>query len=139
MPRRERAHARTTPIGPVHRPEVLLVDDDERNVFAMRCALEERGFEVVVGMNGREGLAKLVLDPDFDLVLLDIMMPEMDGYAAMAEIRGNPATWSLPIIALTANALQKDRERCLAAGADDCLSKPINVERLVSVMEQWMR
>ncbi len=118
---------------------VLLVDDDERNVFAMRSALEERGIEVVVGMNGREGLTKLVLDPEFDLVLLDIMMPEMDGYAAMAEIRGNPSTWSLPIIALTANALPQDRERCLAAGADDCLSKPINMDKLVSLMGQWMR
>ena len=85
--------------------EVLLVDDDERNVFAMRSALEERGIEVVVGMNGREGLTKLVLDPEFDLVALGHHDARDGRYAAMAEIRGNPSTWSLPIIALTANAL----------------------------------
>jgi CheY-like chemotaxis protein len=117
---------------------VLLIDD-ERNVFALRCALEERGVEVVVGMSGREGLSELMLDPDFDLVLLDIMMPEMDGYAVMAEIRGNPATCCLPVIALTANALKGDNERCIAAGADDWLSKPVSVERLVSLLGQWMR
>jgi CheY-like chemotaxis protein len=118
---------------------VLLIDDDERNVFAIRCALEERGIEVVAGMNGREGLSELMRDPDIDLVLLDIMMPEMDGYGVMAEIRGNPATCCLPVIALTANALKGDSERCVAAGADDWLSKPVSVERLLSLLGQWMR
>ncbi len=117
---------------------ILLVDDDVRNIFALTSALEHKGAGVEIARNGREALDKLAQLPDVDLVLMDIMMPEMDGYTAMREIRKNPAWKRLPIIAVTAKAMKDDQERCLAAGANDYLAKPIELERLFSLIRVWM-
>jgi CheY-like chemotaxis protein/signal transduction histidine kinase/CHASE3 domain sensor protein len=117
---------------------ILVVDDDVRNIFALTSALEHKGAQVEVGRNGVEALRKLAETDAVDMVLMDIMMPEMDGYTAMREIRRNPAWQKLPIIAITAKAMKDDQERCLAAGASDYLAKPIELERLFSLMRVWM-
>ncbi len=117
---------------------ILVVDDDVRNIFALTSALEHKGAVVEVARNGREALDKLAAVPDVDLVLMDLMMPEMDGYTAMREIRKNPDWQKLPIIAVTAKAMKDDQERCLEAGANDYLAKPIELERLFSLIRVWM-
>ncbi len=117
---------------------VLVVDDDVRNIFALTSALEQKGALVEVARNGIEALAKLAATPDIDLVLMDLMMPEMDGYTAMREIRKNPGWQKLPIIAVTAKAMKDDQDRCLAAGANDYLAKPIELDRLFSLIRVWM-
>jgi CheY-like chemotaxis protein len=117
---------------------IMVVDDDVRNIFALTSALEHKGAEVLVARNGVEALDKLARDDAVDLVLMDLMMPEMDGYTAMREIRRNPAWQKLPIIAVTAKAMKDDQERCLAAGANDYLAKPIELERLFSLIRVWM-
>jgi CheY-like chemotaxis protein/CHASE3 domain sensor protein len=118
---------------------ILVVDDDMRNIFALTSALEHKGAEVEVARNGVEALQKLEQNPDgVDLVLMDIMMPEMDGLTATREIRKNPRWQKLPIIAVTAKAMKEDQEKCLAAGANDYLAKPIELERLFSLMRVWM-
>ena len=119
--------------------KILLAEDDVRNVFALINVLEPLGATVEIARNGREALDKLRAAPtDIDLVLMDIMMPEMDGFAAMKEIRGDSRIAKLPIIALTANAMPEDRIRCLEAGADDYIAKPIDIDRLVSLCRVWM-
>ena len=118
--------------------KILLVDDDVRNIFALTSALEQKGALVEVGRNGREALTKLDQVRDIDLVLMDVMMPEMDGYTATREIRKQPRLQSLPIIAVTAKAMKDDQARCLEAGANDYLAKPIELERLFSLMRVWM-
>jgi CheY-like chemotaxis protein len=118
---------------------ILVVDDDMRNIFALTSALEHKGAGVEVARNGVEALRKLEEDPDgVDLVLMDIMMPEMDGFTATREIRKNPRWEKLPIIAVTAKAMKEDQEKCLAAGANDYLAKPIELERLFSLLRVWM-
>ncbi|HEY0823206.1 MAG TPA: response regulator [Ramlibacter sp.] len=118
---------------------VLVVDDDMRNIFALTSALELKGAEVEIARNGVEALQKLEQNPDgIDLVLMDIMMPEMDGLTATREIRKNPRWQKLPVIAITAKAMKEDQEKCLAAGANDYLAKPIELERLFSLMRVWM-
>ncbi|MDB5957009.1 response regulator [Ramlibacter sp.] len=118
---------------------ILVVDDDMRNIFALTSALEHKGAEVEVARHGVEALQKLGQNPDgIDLVLMDIMMPEMDGFTATREIRKNPRWQKLPIIAVTAKAMKEDQEKCLAAGANDYLAKPIELERLFSLMRVWM-
>ena len=117
---------------------VLLVEDDVRNVFALSSVLEQRGAKLRIARNGREALEALAQDRDVDIVLMDIMMPEMDGLSAMRAIRENPAHSRLPIIALTAKAMRDDQENCLRAGANDYLAKPIDVEKLLSLMRVWM-
>jgi CheY-like chemotaxis protein/CHASE3 domain sensor protein len=118
---------------------ILVVDDDMRNIFALTSALEHKGAEVEVARNGVEALRKLEEDPDgIDLVLMDVMMPEMDGLTATREIRKNPRWQKLPVIAVTAKAMKEDQEKCLAAGANDYLAKPIELERLFSLMRVWM-
>jgi CheY-like chemotaxis protein len=118
--------------------QVLVVDDDVRNIFALSSVLERRGMTVLTASTGREAIDKLDTTPDVAIVLMDIMMPEMDGYETMEVIRGNPAFRRLPIIALTAKAMKGDREKCLEAGASDYLAKPVNTEQLLSALRMWL-
>jgi CheY-like chemotaxis protein/signal transduction histidine kinase len=117
---------------------ILVVDDDVRNIFALTSALEHKGAVVEVARNGREALTKLEEVEDIDLVLMDVMMPEMDGYEATAEIRKNPRWRKLPVIAVTAKAMKDDQDRCLQAGANDYLAKPIDLDRLFSLIRVWL-
>jgi len=117
---------------------VLVVDDDVRNIFALSSALERRGMTVLTASTGREALQKLESTPGIAIVLMDVMMPEMDGYETMRAIRLQPSFRRLPIVALTARAMKGDREKCLEAGASDYLAKPVNTEQLLSVLRSWL-
>ncbi|OLQ90570.1 histidine kinase [Vibrio panuliri] len=117
---------------------ILLVDDDMRNVFALSNVLEDKGMNVTIARDGLESLDKLKDNPDIDLVLMDIMMPKMDGYEAMRAIRQQKKHASLPIIALTAKAMKGDRSKCIEAGASDYLAKPIDTSKLISMMRVWL-
>jgi len=117
---------------------ILLVDDDVRNIFALTSALEQKGVLVEVGRNGFEAIEKLDQNPDIDLVLMDVMMPGMDGLEATRHIRADARFTRLPIIAITAKAMKDDQEQCLAAGASDYLAKPIDLSRLYSLLRVWM-
>jgi CheY-like chemotaxis protein/signal transduction histidine kinase/HAMP domain-containing protein len=117
---------------------VLLVDDDARNIFALSSVLERRGMNVLTATTGREAIDLVVSNPDIAIVLMDIMMPHMDGYQTIAAIREKPAYRRLPIIALTAKAMKGDREKCLEAGASDYLAKPVNTEQLLSALRMWL-
>jgi HAMP domain-containing protein/CheY-like chemotaxis protein/signal transduction histidine kinase len=116
----------------------LLVDDDARNVFALSSGLERRGMHVLTASNGREAIELVESTPDVAIVLMDIMMPEMDGYETIQMIREKPKFRRLPIIALTAKAMKGDREKCLEAGASDYLAKPVNTEQLLSALRMWL-
>lgn len=118
--------------------KVLIVDDDMRNVFALTTLLENQNMTVLFAENGREALDSLSASPDIDLILMDIMMPEMDGYETMRAIRQMPEFLALPILALTAKAMKNDREKCIEAGASDYISKPVNSEQLLSLMRVWL-
>lgn len=118
--------------------KILLVDDDIRNVFALSSVLEGYRMDVTFAENGREALEALEKNPEFDLVLMDMMMPEMDGYEAMTRIRQNPKFDKLPIIALTAKAMKEDRGKCIEAGASDYVKKPIQTDQLLSLMRVWL-
>ncbi|MFY9843432.1 MAG: response regulator, partial [Terriglobales bacterium] len=118
--------------------KVLVVDDDVRNIFALSSVLERRGMDVITAGTGREAIAKLESTPDVAIVLMDIMMPEMDGYETMRVIRQNISFQRLPIIALTAKAMKGDREKCLEAGASEYLAKPVNTEQLLSSLRMWL-
>jgi signal transduction histidine kinase/CheY-like chemotaxis protein len=118
--------------------KVLIVDDDVRNVFALASVFEGRGMEVLFAENGREGLATLKDNPDVDLVLMDIMMPEMDGYETTKAVRDMPEFRALPIVALTAKAMKGDREKSIASGASDYITKPVDVDQLLSLMRVWL-
>jgi len=122
---------------------VLVVEDDVRNVFALTSLLEPKGVKVEIARNGREAIETLTRSQSSDatatdLVLMDIMMPEMDGFTAMREIRKRPEWQKLPIIALTAKAMRDDQEKCLAAGANDYIAKPLDIEKLLSLIRVWM-
>jgi len=117
---------------------VLVVDDDARNIFALSSVLERRGMKVVTASTGREAIDIVESTNDLAMVLMDIMMPEMDGYQTMQAIRANPAFRRLPIVALTAKAMKGDREKCLEAGASDYLAKPVNTEQLLSALRMWL-
>ena len=118
--------------------KVLVVDDDVRNIFALSSVIERRGMTVITAGTGREAIAKLESTPDIAIVLMDIMMPEMDGYETMQVIRQNASFRRLPIIALTAKAMKGDREKCLEAGASEYLAKPVNTEQLLSSLRMWL-
>jgi len=118
--------------------KVLVVDDDVRNIFALSSVLERRGMTVLTASTGREAIALLESTDDVAIVLMDIMMPEMDGYQTMQVIRENSAFRRLPIIALTAKAMKGDREKCLEAGASEYLAKPVNTEQLLSALRMWL-
>ncbi|MCK9381646.1 MAG: response regulator [Sulfuritalea sp.] len=118
--------------------KVLLVDDDMRNIFSLSSVLAEKNMVVIEAENGREALARLEDHHDISIILMDIMMPEMDGYAAMREIRKNPRLVNIPIIAMTAKALRGDQQKCMAAGASDYIAKPIEVDKLLSLIRVWI-
>ena len=121
---------------------ILVVEDDVRNVFALTKIFEPKGAKVEIARNGLEAIAALERvkkeGQTFDLVLMDVMMPEMDGLTATREIRKKPEWQKLPIIALTAKAMRDDHEKCLAAGASDYMAKPLDVEKLLSLARVWI-
>ena len=118
--------------------KVLVVDDDIRNIFALNSVLERHKMEVISSTNGQEAINLVESTDDLALVLMDVMMPEMDGYETMRRIRANPRFRMLPIIALTAKAMKGDREKCLEAGASDYVAKPVNTEQLLSLVRMWL-
>ena len=122
----------------LHRRKVLVVDDDARNIFALASLLESHEIEVISATNGRQAIDLIQTTPDLSMVLMDIMMPEMDGYQTIAEIRKNPQFRTLPILALTAKAMKGDREKCLDSGASDYIAKPVNTDQLLSLMRVWL-
>jgi len=115
-----------------------VVDDDARNIFALTTVLENQEMDVISATNGRHAIELIENTPDLSVVLMDIMMPEMDGYTTIREIRKQPAFRSLPILALTAKAMKGDREKCLEAGASDYVAKPVNTEQLLSMLRVWL-
>lgn len=118
--------------------KILIADDDMRNIFALSTALQAYDMQIVIASNGKEAVEKVDAVEDINLVLMDIMMPEMDGYEAMEVIRKKKKHYTLPIIALTAKAMKNDREKCIAAGANDYISKPVDIDELLSMMRVWL-
>jgi CheY-like chemotaxis protein len=131
----ERLHGSTEAL---RKRKVLVVDDDARNIFALTTILENQEMEVLSATNGRQAIELIKSTPDLSVVLMDIMMPEMDGYETMREIRKDPSFRTLPILALTAKAMKGDREKCLEAGASDYIAKPVNTEQLLSLLRVWL-
>jgi len=117
---------------------VLVVDDDVRNIFAISSILERRGMQVLKAENGRDAVALVEAQDGIAMVLMDIMMPGMDGYETIRAIRATPNLRSLPIIALTAKAMKGDREKCIEAGASDYIAKPVHTDQLLSLLRQWL-
>jgi CheY-like chemotaxis protein len=118
--------------------KALIVDDDMRNIFALTTVLDDQGMVIVSADNGREAIRRVKSDPAIDIVLMDIMMPEMDGIATIREIRKLPEGKDLPIVAVTAKAMKGDREKCMEAGAWDYLSKPVDTAHLLAVVRGWL-
>lgn len=118
--------------------KILVVDDDVRNIFAISSILERHQMEVLTANNGRDAIAQIERTDDLALVLMDIMMPEMDGYTTMRQIRAQPQFQVLPLIALTAKAMKGDREKCLEAGASDYIAKPVSNQQLVALLRTWL-
>ena len=118
--------------------KVLVVDDDARNIFALTSVLEDHNMIIVSADNGRDAITILQDDPDIDIVLMDIMMPEMDGMATIREIRKISQLKNLPIVAVTAKAMKGDREKCIEAGAWDYLSKPVDIDQMMTVLRAWL-
>jgi CheY-like chemotaxis protein len=123
--------------GPLGERRLLIIDDDVRNIFALTAVLERHGASVLFAEDGRKGIEVLCESPQIDVVLLDIMMPQMDGYETMREIRAHPEFQDLPIIALTAKAMKGDREKCFAAGASDYVTKPVEAPQLIHQIARW--
>ncbi|MFG1478466.1 response regulator [Xanthobacter sp. V4C-4] len=136
--RQDSATLAVDPDGDLKGRKLLLVDDDMRNIYALAKVLRGKGIDVTLAQDGAKALAQLDAHPELEIVLMDIMMPVMDGYEAMTEIRKQPRFARLPVIALTAKAMKDDREKCLAAGASDYLSKPIDVPKLLSMIRAWL-
>ena len=118
--------------------KILIVDDDVRNVFALTSVLQSHGMEVMYAENGEDGIDLLQRHPEIDLVLMDIMMPGMDGYETMRAIRSEESFKQLPIISLTAKAMKGDREKSIASGASDYITKPVDTDQLLSLMRVWL-
>jgi CheY-like chemotaxis protein len=118
--------------------KVLIIDDDIRNAFALATVLEEHDMEIICATNGKQGLALLKENDDVAIILMDIMMPKMDGYETMREIRQQPQYRKMPIIALTAKAMKGDKTKCIEAGANDYISKPVDTNKLLSLMRVWL-
>jgi CheY-like chemotaxis protein len=117
---------------------VLIVDDDVRNIFALTTFLERSEMKVVYAESGREGITRLQATPEVDVVLMDVMMPEMDGYETIRAIRDMATFKHLPIIAVTAKAMKGDREKCIEAGASDYIAKPVDMDQLLSLLRVWL-
>lgn len=117
---------------------VLIADDDVRNIFSMTKSLEKHGMKVISATDGKEALHQLDSHPETAIVLMDMMMPEMDGYESTARIRQHPHFKHLPVIAVTAKAMLGDREKCIAAGASDYISKPVDIDQLTSLLRVWL-
>jgi CheY-like chemotaxis protein len=122
----------------LHGRKVLIVDDDARNIFALSTVLENQEMDVLSATNGRQAIEIIENTGNLSMVLMDIMMPEMDGYQTMREIRNKPQFRALPILALTAKAMKGDREKCLEAGASDYIAKPVNTDQLLSLLRVWL-
>jgi CheY-like chemotaxis protein len=122
----------------LHNRKVLVVDDDARNIFALTTVLENQEMQVLSATNGRQAIEIIQNTEDLSVVLMDIMMPEMDGYQTMREIRKEARFRNLPILALTAKAMKGDREKCLQAGASDYIAKPVNTDQLLSLLRVWL-
>jgi CheY-like chemotaxis protein len=118
--------------------KALIVDDDMRNIFALATVLDEEGMVIVSADNGREAIRLVEADPAIDIVLMDIMMPEMDGIATMQAIRQRPRGRELPMVAVTAKAMKGDRQKCIEAGAWDYISKPVDPRHLMAVLRGWL-
>jgi len=118
--------------------KLLIIDDDSKNIFALKATLKAKGFESISALNAIEGLDLLSREPSIALVLLDMMMPEMDGYEAIQVIKKDKHLKNIPVIAVTAQAMTGDKEKCLAAGADNYISKPINVDILLSLLQEYL-
>ncbi len=117
--------------------KILIIDDDSKNIYALSAVLKAKKFPCVSALSAKKGFEILEKDPSISLVLLDMMMPEMDGYEAIRLIKDNPTLQNLPVIAVTAQAMAGDKEKCLAAGADDYLSKPVDLLQLLNVLQQY--
>jgi len=117
---------------------VLIADDDVRNIFSLTKALEIHGMTVIPAMDGKEALKALDKNPEIDVVLMDMMMPEMDGYESIREIRSMPQYRNLPVLAVTSKAMMGDREKCIAVGASDYISKPVDIDQLISLLRVWL-
>jgi len=122
----------------LRRKKVLVVDDDARNIYALATVLEGAEMEVLSATNGRVAIETIHSTPDLAVVLMDIMMPEMDGYETIRQIRSEASLTALPILAVTAKAMKGDREKCLEAGASDYISKPVNTDQLLSMLRLWL-
>ena len=118
--------------------KVMIADDDVRNIFSLSKVLESAGMNVVSAVDGKEALEQLKINTDIDIVLMDMMMPEMDGYDAMRAIRSMPGLSKLPIIAVTAKAMAEDRQKCISAGASDYITKPVDKDQLMSLLRVWL-
>ena len=117
---------------------LLIVDDDIRNIYSLASVLEANGAEVLPAESGAEGIAILEKNPDIDVALIDIMMPEMDGYETMRRIRANPRLAAIPLISVTAKAMKGDRQKCLDAGASDYIAKPVDIDLLLALLRVWI-
>jgi CheY-like chemotaxis protein len=138
LPEKQRKLLETLHHGVLEGKKVLLVDDDIRNIFAVTSVLERFKMNVIAAENGKDAIQMLTDQPDVDIVLMDIMLPTMDGYTTIRAIRGISEFAELPIIAVTAKAMKGDREKCIAAGASDYLCKPVDAEQLRSAMRLWL-
>lgn len=116
---------------------ILIVDDDTKNIFALSAVLRSRGFNCLTAQSAREGIRQLRTNPYVGMILMDMMMPDMDGYQAIAEIKQIDSCRKIPIVSVTAQAMEGDREKCLAAGATDYLSKPVNVDDLLQLINRY--
>jgi CheY-like chemotaxis protein len=117
---------------------VLIADDDVRNIFSLTRSLEQHKMKVLSAMDGKEALKQLEDNPNVDIVLMDMMMPEMDGYETTTQIKSNPKYKNLPVLAVTAKAMVGDREKCIQAGASDYISKPVDIDQLISLLRVWL-
>jgi len=118
--------------------QILVVDDDMKNIFALCAVLRSRGFTCVTAQSAQEGIEQLVKNQNIGMVLMDMMMPDMDGYQAINEMKAMKGCSTIPIIAVTAQAMPGDREKCLSAGADDYLAKPVNIDHLIGLIQQHL-